>query len=79
MTPNEVAYRYGVGIRKVLGWIERGELKAVNVATDPKKQPRWSILPGFIEEFERSRAPKVQKPAPRTRRPKPDPSTIKFF
>ena len=34
MTPNQFAWRYGVGVHKVLGWIKRGELRAINMASD---------------------------------------------
>ncbi len=47
LTPNELARRYGVGVHKVLGWIGRGELRAVNVATDASARPQWVVCPSI--------------------------------
>ena len=56
LSANGVAKRYGVGLDKVLGWIRRGELEAVNISTSLAQQkPRWSISMEAIEKFERRR------------------------
>jgi len=36
---------------KVLGWIRRGELRAVNGADQNGKRPRWRIPPEALDEF----------------------------
>ena len=77
LTPNQVARRYGVGIHKVLGWIARGELRAINVASDASKRPQWCILPDALEDFERRRAAQPV-PAPRRRRRQKS-EIIEFF
>jgi hypothetical protein len=54
LTTLEVARRYRVGRDKVLSWIKRGELAAVNTAP-PLAKPRWVILPEALADFERGR------------------------
>lgn len=56
ITPPELARRWGIGVDKVLGWIRRGELRAINVATTLGIRPRWLIDPADIAAFEERRA-----------------------
>ena len=57
MTVRDVAERLGVSTHTVLGWIARGELRAVNVATSPKCQrPTWRIAHEAVREFEDARS-----------------------
>lgn len=77
LTPNQLAKRYGVGIHKVLGWIKRGELRAINVAGDVGKRPQWSILPEDLATFESRRAPTPSPKSP-PRQPKSR-DYIEFF
>jgi hypothetical protein len=56
LTPNQIAKSRGIGVMKVLGWIESGELKAVNYATKRGGLPRWKIAPESLAEFEKLRA-----------------------
>jgi hypothetical protein len=65
LTPPAIGRLLGVDARKVIGWIENGELQAVNCATKPTGRPRWKINPEALRDFERRRA---AKPMPRTRR-----------
>jgi excisionase family DNA binding protein len=66
-TVETVAARYGVTEMTVLGWIARGELKAINVGRAPgKKRPRWRISQAALDAFEAARTP--TPPAPSTRR-----------
>lgn len=77
-TVADVCRRYGVGEHTVLGWIGRGELKAVNVARKPgAKRPRWRITSAAIEEFERLRTPVPT--TPRARRRKTAGGVIEFY
>jgi len=66
-----VAERLGVNLSKVIGWIGRGELRAVNVAdrTGPGCRPRWRIAVEDLERFEAARAA-VPMPAADQRRPR---------
>jgi excisionase family DNA binding protein len=81
LTPPEVARLLRVSADKVLGWIRRGELKAVNVSN--RDQPRYRVRREHLEEFLAAR--EVQPPAPRTPRKQRRPAgrlgndVIEFF
>jgi excisionase family DNA binding protein len=53
--PSEIAERYGVDHGKVLRWIDNGQLRAVNVATNPGGRPRWRVPEEALAEFEVAR------------------------
>lgn len=55
-TVPDVARRYRVGQSKVRSWIDRGELRAINVATALCGRPRWVIPVEALSEFEERRA-----------------------
>lgn len=55
-TPAQLAARLGVATRKVHSWIRAGELRAVNIATDPNGRPRWVIDMADLQAFEQRRA-----------------------
>lgn len=55
MTPPEVAASRGVSVKKVLLWIETGELVAVNLATSRQGRPRWKISKDALQRFESAR------------------------
>jgi hypothetical protein len=69
LTVADVARRYRVGEDKVRGWINRGELRAVNTSRALCSRPRWVIPPESLAEFERRRAGgPASKPTGRRRR-----------
>lgn len=68
LTVSEFAERYRIGVDKVHGWIRRGELKAVNVASVLCGRPRWVILPDAIAEFEKRRTGGPEPQQPKRRR-----------
>jgi hypothetical protein len=70
LTVEECAHRYRVGTDKVRGWIERGELRAINTATTLSGRPRWVIPPEAVAAFEAKRAggPPPASPKRRQRR-----------
>jgi transposase len=72
LSPRDVCRRYKVGIDKVMGWIRRGELKAINVATALCGKPRWVVTPEGLAEFERLRAGGPPKKQRKRRRPDSD-------
>ncbi|HUO07058.1 MAG TPA: helix-turn-helix domain-containing protein [Phycisphaerae bacterium] len=77
LTPPKLAERYGVSPDKVLRWITAGEIRAVNIATNPRGRPRWVIPPGALEEFERRRS---SSPPPKPQRRRlPLENVIEFF
>jgi hypothetical protein len=78
LTPPQLAERYGVDPNKVLGWIRRGELAAVNVATTTGGRPRWRVSPEALAAFEAARAAGPAPHITRIRRRK-DPNVIEYF
>jgi hypothetical protein len=65
----DLCRRWKIGPGKVLGFIRRGELVGVNVATNLSGRPQWRITPESVERFEkrRSSAPKPKPPGRRRR------------
>ena len=76
LSPPEIADQLGVDPAKVIGWIRRGELRAVNVGNGPSR-PHYRISPADLAVFEAARA--VQPPTPRLRRRRKDPISWSFF
>ena len=71
LTPPKIAEMWGISPHKVIGWIESGQLPAINAALTLKSQPRYLVNVSDLENFEQSR--RVVPPQPRARRSKPDP------
>ena len=76
-TPPAIAKRLGISPEKVLTWIARGELRAVNVADKMEGRPRWRIAPADLAAFEAGRAARPVI-APKRRR-KQAAGVIEFF
>jgi transposase len=55
LTPPQIAKRFGVSVRKVIGWIEGGELAALNLANRGCSRPRYHITEEAVVQFEQSR------------------------
>ena len=71
--------RYGVGEHTVLGWIRRGDLKAINVARRAEGgRPKWRITQDAVDAFELLRGSQPEPTAPRRRRKKDD-SIVEFY
>jgi hypothetical protein len=64
-TVADLQRRWRVGQDKILGWIRRGELRALNVATAVCARPRYVVTPDALAEFEGRRA---SGPPPKPRR-----------
>ena len=62
LLPPEIATRLRVSPKKVLGWIRKGELRAINVSNG--NRPRYRIRPDDLDVFQKRR--EVQPP-PRIR------------
>ncbi len=77
-TVADVAERYGVCEHTVLGWIARGELRAINVGRRPGgKKPRWRITQEALAEFELGRT--ATPPLRRAERRKRSAEVIEFY
>jgi hypothetical protein len=69
-TVADVARRLRVSKHKVLSWIRRGELAAVNTAAVLCGKPRWVITPDALAAFEQRRGGgPPPKQSPRRRKP----------
>ena len=77
LTPPELARRLRVHPDKILGWIRSGELRAINVAANPRGRPRWRIDPADVAAFEQRRAARPVLPSRRRKRPVGD--VIEFY
>jgi transposase len=64
LTVREVAGRYRVGVGRVLGWIRRGELRAINRRDARCGRPSWVIPPEALAAFERGRQAATPTPKP---------------
>jgi hypothetical protein len=58
----ELCRRWKVGADKVRGWIDRGELAALNTASNLCSRPRYVITPEALEAFERGERATGPKP-----------------
>ena len=68
VTVPEFARQFRLGRDKVLTFIRRGELPALNVASESSTRPRYVIRPEDIEVWVCRRSVPAQVPTPRRRR-----------
>ena len=73
LTPPAIASQLGVDPTKVIGWINRGELRAVNVAANPAtaKRARWRVAKDDLENFLDARAAQPVRSVHKKRRLRP--------
>lgn len=76
----EIAERWGVSHSTVLSLVYGGDLRAIDVSTNPKGKSRYVVPAAALDDFETSRttAP-PEKPEPRKRVRIPAGSVIEFF
>jgi hypothetical protein len=55
-SPPQLAKRWGVAHEKVLILIKTGQLRAVNLAVNPKGRPRYRIFSAEVQRFEEARS-----------------------
>jgi excisionase family DNA binding protein len=67
LTVRDVARRYRVSRSKVLTWIRKGELPAVNTAAALYGRPRWVVTTDGLAAFEGRRGG-ASTPRPQRRR-----------
>jgi excisionase family DNA binding protein len=68
LTVRELARRYRVGRGKILAWIRKGELPAVNTAGALCGRPRWVVTADGVAAFEGRRGAAAPPRPPRRRR-----------
>jgi transposase len=68
LSPPAIAKRYGVDPHKVLSWIKRGELHAIDVAGQTGGRPRYRISQEAIAQFEARRSAEPSPKITRVRR-----------
>jgi hypothetical protein len=61
--------RWRCGSEKGYGFLRRGELVGVNVATNLSGRPQWRITAESVEQFERRRSSEPPPKPARRRRP----------
>lgn len=80
--PQEIADERGIGLDKVLAWINAGLLRAINVAAEGCKKPQWIVHPDDLADFERRRSNMTPtpdtKPA-RRRKAEADPNITQYY
>lgn len=78
LTPPQVAERLGVSPDKILNWIRKGELNAVNVAAVGAGRPRYRISEEDLTKFQQARQ-NVKPPPKSPRWRKKDPNVTEYF
>lgn len=68
-TPTQLAKEIGVAPEKILAWIRKGELRAINIAERRNGRARWRVSSDDWAAFLDSRANSkpASKPAPKRR------------
>jgi excisionase family DNA binding protein len=81
LTVSRIATDLGIRRGKVLGWISRGGLPAINIADRASGRPRWRIARSAFDDFLAGRTCRTpEPPARRTRvNRKADPAFVKYF
>lgn len=72
----DLARRLKIGPDKVRAFIDRGELRAVNVATNLSGRPQWRVTPEEVERFELRRS---SAPLPQSIRRRRSPTQIDYY
>jgi hypothetical protein len=75
-TVADLCRRWRIGPDKIHGFIRRGELLAVNVATNLSGRPQWRITPESVARFEQRRS---SVPPPKPQRRKKQPALVDYF
>jgi len=75
----EVAELLRVSHCKILAWIARGELRAVDLASYVGQRPRWKISRQDLEDFLARRAATPPPKPTRRRRRRQDDNVIEYY
>jgi excisionase family DNA binding protein len=79
LSPVQVAKLLGVDHSKILTWIRRGELRAVDLSTAQLHRPRYKIASTDLDRFLESRATKPPPSKPPTRKLRKDKAGDEFY
>jgi hypothetical protein len=74
-----LAREWGVGCKKILGFINSGELRAIDVSTHRAQRPRYLIDRADIERFEAARTVAPDAGCKPLRLRRPTSSAVKEF
>jgi hypothetical protein len=72
----DLCRRWKVGADKIHGFLRRGELVGINVATNLSSRPQWRITAESVERFEQRRS---STPPPKPRRQRRPAEQIDYF
>ena len=73
-----LAEALGCDQQKIIEWIARGELVAINIASNPRgARPRWRVAHSELERFLAAR--QSQPPAPPAKRKRTNPAIIEYY
>jgi hypothetical protein len=79
LTPPAIGKMLGVSCTKIIGWIERGELRASNLATNRANRARWYVARADLDSFLAARAATPPAPRVRSRRRQRDELVTKYY
>jgi hypothetical protein len=68
-TVADLCSRWRIGAAKVRGFLRRGELVGINLATNVSAKPQWRITRESVEAFEQRRTSAPPPKLPRRRKP----------
>lgn len=79
ISPPELAAMWGIGVGKILDWIHRGELRAIDVSSKQGGRPRYLIDLADVAAFETARSVQPPMPSARRNRRRRDQRVTEFF
>jgi predicted site-specific integrase-resolvase len=79
LSPPQYAKRLGIDPVKILGWIKKGELRAINIASNLTGRPRYRIPIDAILEFEALRSARPAVKVVRRKKKKQDSDFVTYF
>jgi hypothetical protein len=79
LSPPQIARQLGVKPAKILGFIARGELRAIDVSEHRGKRPRWKVSHEALAAFLAVRESRQAAPATSRHRPRKQETVIQFF
>ena len=80
ITPPALAKQWGISADKIVGFIRKGELRAIDVSSNRgSPRPRYLIDIADVEAFEAARAVVAPQPKTRRRRRRADAAVKEYF